>query len=185
MTVEPFSRSHHLPFGLLNPREKRKIFVSYHHENDQWYYNEFSRVFSEQYQVVQDNSVDRAVDSDDSDYVMRRIRENYITGTSCTFVLCGPETPFRKYIDWEIKATLDKEHGLIGVNLPNNPISGNGKFTVPYRIFDNFESNYALWLEWNSLIQGGVVLIKQQIELANSKPSSQIVNSRPMRQRNG
>jgi len=49
---------------------------------------------------------------------MRGIRENFITGTSCTIVLCGAQTHLRKYVHWEIKATLDKEHGLIGVNLP-------------------------------------------------------------------
>lgn len=37
-------------------------------------------------------------------------------------VLCGAEAPQRKFVDWEIKATLDKEHGLIGINL--RPIRG-------------------------------------------------------------
>lgn len=27
--------------SVLIPPVKRKIFVSYHHDNDQWYYNEF------------------------------------------------------------------------------------------------------------------------------------------------
>lgn len=113
-------------FGSLNIPTKRQIFVSYHHGSDQWYYDEFSRIFSDTYDVVKDNSLDRAIDSDDSDYVMRRIRENYITGTSCTIILCGAETSQRKYVDWEIKATLDKYHGLIGINLPSSTSSGNG-----------------------------------------------------------
>ena len=96
--------------GILpKPPVKRKIFVSYHHDNDQAYYNEFSRFFSDQYDAIQDSSLDRLIDSDDTEYVMRRIRENYITGTSCTVVLCGPQTRWRKYVDWEIKATLDKQ----------------------------------------------------------------------------
>jgi hypothetical protein len=53
---------------------------------------------------------------------MQRIRDKHITGTSCTIVLCGSLTPWRKYVDWEIKATLDKEHGLIGIN------SGEARF---------------------------------------------------------
>ena len=66
---------------LLYPTQtKRKVFVSYHHDNDQRFYNEFSRSFSDTYDVITDNSLDRAVDSDDPDYVLRRIRENNITG---------------------------------------------------------------------------------------------------------
>ena len=101
---------------------KRRIFVSYHHGNDRAYYDEFSRFFSSAYDVIQDNSVDRNIDSTNTDYVIRNIRENYITGTSCAIVLCGAQTPWRKFVDWESKATLDKNHGLIGINLPSNPI---------------------------------------------------------------
>ena len=59
-----------------------RVFVSYHHGNDQWYYNEFNRAFHDTYEAIQDNSVDRTIDSDNPEYVIRRIRENYITGTS-------------------------------------------------------------------------------------------------------
>jgi len=62
---------------------------------------------------------------------MQRIRDKYITGTSCTIVLCGPQARWRKYIDWEIKAALDKEHGLIGVWLTNNPLAAGGGMTFP------------------------------------------------------
>ena len=78
-------------------------------------------VFADDYEVIQDNSVEREIDSNDAEYVTRRIREDFITGSSCTVVLCGAETPQRKFVDWEIKATLDKEHGLIGINLPTIP----------------------------------------------------------------
>lgn len=53
-------------------------------------------MFHDTYEVDYDNSVDRKIDSDDPEYVMRRIRENYINGTSCTLVFCGVETPYRK-----------------------------------------------------------------------------------------
>src|SRR5688572_7832580 len=96
---------------------KRKIFVSYHHRGDQAYYDAFSKIFCDTYELVTDNSLERAVDSDSVDYVMRRIRETCITGSSCTIVLVGPQTWGRKYVDWEIMATLDKCHGLIGVQL--------------------------------------------------------------------
>lgn len=167
--------------GSLLIQAKRKIFISYHHGGDQWYYNEFSRIFSHTYEVVQDSSLDRAIDSDDPEYVMRRIREKNITGTSCTIVLCGAQTPQRKYVDWEIKATLDKCHGLIGVNLPDG-ISSNRGVVVPDRFNDNYHSGYAVWLQWQELTPHQIA---QAIELANSKPAILINNSRQLRRRNG
>ena len=120
MTTDPFF----LAF-LRGQPAKRSIFVSYHHGGDRNYYDAFLRLFAETYQVIEDNSVERKIDSDDSDYVIRKIREEFITGSSCTVVLCGADTPNRKFVDWEIKATLDKEHGLIGVNLPTNLLLTN------------------------------------------------------------
>ena len=167
---------------LLTTPVKRKVFVSYHHDNDQAYYNEFSRFFSDQYDAIQDSSLDRLIDSDDAEYVMRRIRENYITGTSCTIVLCGPQTRWRKYVDWEIKATLDKEHGLIGVQIPNNIPDASGKIHVPDRLADNIDNGYAVWTSWGALT---VEHLRACIEIANANSKILINNDRIMRSRNG
>lgn len=51
-----------------------------------------SQKFHDVYEAVTDNSLDRRVDSDDIDYVMRRIREYYIAGTSCSIVFVGNES---------------------------------------------------------------------------------------------
>lgn len=74
--------------ALMKPI-RRKVFVSYHHGGDQAYYDEFSRFFHDQYEAIRDNSLERLIQSDDTEYVMRQIREQYITGTSCTIVLIG------------------------------------------------------------------------------------------------
>ena len=163
---------------------KRKIFVSYHHSGDRAYYDTFINAFSNTYDVIHDNSVERAVDSSNTDYVIRRIRENHITGSSCTIVLCGAQTPWRKYVDWEIKATLDKQHGLIGVNLPSNPLSPSKYYFVSDRLSDNIQSGYAVWINWAAFTQSSQS-VQNCIELANSKPSYLIDNSRALRQRNG
>lgn len=160
---------------------KRKVFVSYHHDKDQRFYNDLSLIFSDTYEVFTDNSLDRTVDSKDPDYVLRRIREKNITGSSCTIVLCGAETPNRKYVDWEIKATLDKEHGLIGVNLPTNITTPQGSVIVPDRLHDNIQSGYAIWVNWTSL---KTEFLNQRIEEANSKSATLINNIRPMMGRN-
>lgn len=157
---------------------KPRVFVSYHHDNDQYWYNEFNRVFSGTYDVVTDRSLDRAIDSDDPEYVERRIRENHITGTSCTIVLSGVETYKRKYVDWEIYATLFKEHGLLGIVLPG---STDGLF--PYRFDDNYATSYAHWIHWTT--DPGV--LRAGIEEARNRScyTSRINNSRQKMRRNG
>jgi hypothetical protein len=64
---------------------KHRIFVSYHHGGDQPYYDVFSRTFHDTYEVIYDTSLEPRIDSDDVEYVRRRIRENYITGSSCSW----------------------------------------------------------------------------------------------------
>lgn len=97
---------------------RRKVFISYHHANDQHYYNEFSRFFSGSYDIFYDNSLDRRIDSTKSEYVNRKIREDYIVGSSATIVLCDSETFKRKWVDWEIHATLYHRHCLLEIILP-------------------------------------------------------------------
>lgn len=165
---------------------RREIFVSYHHQADQHYYNQFESVFSNTYRVIQDNSLRFGINSDDAEYVMRRIREEYLTGTSCTIVLCGKETHLRKFVDWEIKATLDKEHGLIGIKLPTNPAVA-ARCNVPARFFDNYQSGYGPWLTWEQLFvnqQPNVSALRSAVTAATSKPKDLINNSRSLMSRN-
>jgi antiphage defense system Thoeris ThsB-like protein len=67
MTVQAFG------FGLRVPSRPR-VFVSYHHHNDRSYYDQFVHLFEDTYDVLQDASVDREIDSDDAEYVIRNIR---------------------------------------------------------------------------------------------------------------
>lgn len=167
--------------ALMKPT-RRKVFVSYHHSGDQAYYDEFSRFFHDQYEAIRDNSLERLIQSDDTEYVMRQIREQYITGTSCTIVLIGAQSHERKYLDWEIKATLDKYHGLVGIVLPTHLKNPTGEIIVPDRFLDNCKSGYAVWAHWNGLTAQALT---QLIDTAMAKPQRQIDNSRLMRQRNG
>jgi MTH538 TIR-like domain (DUF1863) len=165
--------------GSLRPQQqaKRKVFLSYHHGGDQAYYEAFSKTFCDTYDVITDNSLDRRIGSEDVAYVMRRIREDYVTSSSCTLVLVGRDTWGRKYVDWEVDATLEKKHGLIGVRLPTAPVSPDNKITVPGRLHDNIQSGYALWLTWEQ-ITAGAQECARYIEQANARDKSLIVNTR-------
>jgi MTH538 TIR-like domain (DUF1863). len=165
------------------PVEKPVVFVSYHHGADQGYYNRFATVFADTYRIIRDNSLRNEISSDDAEYIMRRIRELDLTGTSCTIVLCGKETPWRKFVDWEIKATLDKQHGLVGIGLPNNPVTN-----APDRFLDNNKSGYAVWLTWEQLFPNqrpNVAPLRAAIEDASATSKELIDNTRPLMSRNG
>ena len=141
-------------------------------------------LFAESHRVIQANSVERQIDSDDAEYVIRTIREEYITGSSCTVVLCGLETPRRKFVDWEIKATLDKQRSLIGINFPTNTKQVDGKFVVPSRQHDNIQSGYAIFTRWEQLSANHSLLLTV-IGQANLRSKALIHNQRELRSRNG
>lgn len=154
-----------LPPFAMPARIKRKVFISYHHEREQFWFNHFSNTFSEDYEVFQDQSLDDEVESEDLQYVNRVIREDYIKGSSITIVLCGSETGKRRFIDWELHSTLHHEHALLGILIPGTPPAVNGKYLVPDRLHENIESGYAAWSTW----PGSPAELKALIEGALSK----------------
>lgn len=168
--------------GNAHPTKSR-VFISYHHRGDQAYYNSFSKTFHDTYDAVYDNSLDRQIDSDNVEYVMRRIREEYLTGTSCTLVLVGPHTWGRKFVDWEIKATLDKKHALVGVYLPTAPRTSENKIRVPDRLHDNIQSGFASWVSWQEITSSADQLLRV-ITDARSRSPALIQNSSELRLRN-
>ena len=121
----------------------RNIFVSFH-QRDELEASIFCRRFEQYFNQIRTLGVDELgdeyaerIDSGDSDYVMRQIRERKIAGTSCTVVLIGKCTWARRYVDWEIAATLrnntdDPRGGLIAVQLAS--AQQNGWSKLPDRL---------------------------------------------------
>lgn len=156
---------------------KRKVFISYHHGNDQKYAN-LIQTLSTEYQIFTDRSLDRQINSTNTDYVQWKIKEKNLTGTSVTIVLCGAETHKRKYVDWEIYHTLELKHGLVGIILPSCSLlhyNGQSYYNVPDRLSDNINSNYALWSQdWNQPLT-----LKKLVEQAfyNSVNNHSLINN--------
>ncbi|WP_245284477.1 TIR domain-containing protein [Bradyrhizobium sp. th.b2] len=171
------------PYAPYQP-QRRRVFVSYHHRGDQLYYEEFSKVFHDGFEAITDNSLERRIDSADFGYIMRCIRENHLKGSSCTIVLCGRDTPKRKYVDWEIEASLDQSMGLIAVLLPTLEVFSNGGTAKPDRLQDNIDSGYAEWVWWHNL-RSNPALLATIVERVNSKSSRLIINARRRMDRNG
>jgi len=142
------NRPYGTPPYLPQTPKKLRLFVSYYHDEDQAWYGAFVIAFGATYDLFTDTSLERQVDSADSDYVRRSIRENNIAGSSLTIVLCGRNTWKRRWVDWEIQMTLNKEHGLLGIVLPSHQAAANGNYFVPNRLFENINNGYAAWMFW-------------------------------------
>lgn len=181
LRISPYSNNY-LP---IKP-PKRKVFISFHHKNDQGWFDLFTRTFSQKYDIFHDKSInDTRVRSDDPEYIDRAIREDYIKGSSLTIILCGSETHNRKYVDWEINSTLNYKHALLGIILPTAFKNHLGKIIVPDRFYNNVTSGYAHYEHWHSCTSSPESL-KMAIEFAllNSKNNGLIKNSMTKMKRN-
>lgn len=106
-------------------RVRRKVFISYHHANDQWYKDELLRL-NARHQIFIDCSVNtREIDEDLTDETIRRkIRDEYLADTTVTILLVGAETKYRKHVDWELYSSMfdgsvNKKSGIVVINLPS------------------------------------------------------------------
>jgi len=107
---------------------RHKVFISYHHD-DQDELDEFIETFDHERRVFISRGLGMSmeqdiIDSTDTDYVMHRIRELYLKDSTVTIVLIGKCTWARRYVDWEIQASLRHgvtitPNGLLGIKLPS------------------------------------------------------------------
>ena len=155
---------------------KRKVFISYHHKGEQKVVNEFIETFSDDYDVFIDESLDRAADSEDAEY-LNQVCRDAIDGTSVTIVMMGKQTGCRKFVDWEIRHTLYREHGLVGISRPD---LADSDACLPKRLSDNRKTKYAKWYKYPT----SATSLKNMIDEAYSADTKKIDNSREKMKRN-
>ena len=90
-----------------NVNPKHKVFISYHHENDQWAKDALLEC-NEEHNIFIDAPVDTGDISDKlSDEQIRiKIRDEYLRDSTVTILLVGTETKNRKHIDWELYSSM-------------------------------------------------------------------------------
>ena len=106
-------------------RPKRRVFISYHHRNDQ-FYKQSLLDFNTEHRIFIDASVDTG-DIDErlpNQTIRQKIRDEYIASSTVTILLVGTETKYRKHIDWEvyssmIDGSINKRSGILVINLPS------------------------------------------------------------------
>jgi hypothetical protein len=135
--------------GMQRQQIKRNVFISYYH-GDQVAVNEFVRVFGRQLGVFTPCMLaegqtlgafsNDVINSTNTSYVMQQIRNRFFGHSTVTIVLIGDCTHSRRYVDWEIKASLQRggvggqlPHGLMAINLCKQ----NSIQYIPERLYDN------------------------------------------------
>lgn len=104
--------------------EKHRVFISYHHANDQAYKDSLAK-FSEENDIFIDASVDiDEIDDDlDDEAIREKIRDEYLRDSSVTILLVGTGTKGRKHVDWELYSSMyngkiNKQSGILVITLP-------------------------------------------------------------------
>lgn len=138
---------------FLNFSCMRNCFISYHHNRDQEYLEELR-------QYKKNGIFDYSLKEDIGDFtngtIYKHIRKKMYK-CSVTIVLIGSRTGHRKWIDWELWASLRPythpwdssknfiPNGLVGIYLPVR------NHSVPDRLQDNIDSGYAITLDWQNV----------------------------------
>jgi len=156
-----------------------KVFVSYHHGNDQSRAEHLRTTYGVDKTFV-DRSLPDAYDSSSNDEILSLIRTCHLRDSTVTIVLIGSETANRKWVDWEIYASLRpygerSRNGLLGIYLPT---AGN----TPARLQDNIDTGYAVTMKWENISWQ----LSSKIEEAFSQRSkiNLVDNTRERRKRN-
>lgn len=156
-----------------------KVFVSYHHDNDQSRANHLRETYGSDNTII-DRSLKDAYDDKTNDQILELIRTYHLKNSSVTVVLIGSDTYKRKWVDWEIYSSLRpyggrSRNGLLAIYLPT---AGE----TPARLKDNIDSGYAIEMKWENI--SWQLSSKIQEAYDNKDKNDLVRNSRIRRERN-
>lgn len=109
--------------GLMQPL-KRRVFFSFHYQNDIWRVNQIRQSWRYQHENQReaegffDASIWESAKRTSPESLKTLIREN-IKNTSVTCVLAGQETFQRRWVRYEIARSIVKGNGLFTVTISN------------------------------------------------------------------
>lgn len=180
--------------SLLKTYTRHKTFVSYHHA-DEDEVAAFINHFDHDHDVLIARGIGASmagdvINSTNADYIKQRIRDLYLRDSSVTLVLVGAETWGRRYVDWEVAASLrntstSSRNGLLAITLPS---IADLPRELPPRVADNVDTTksdlaYARWMKYPS----STADLALWIDAAYKRRSTHdhlVDNSRSLRQRN-
>jgi hypothetical protein len=123
-----------------------KCFISYHADDSvavQAFCENFSGSFIHRGIQMEED----IINSTNTDYVMERIRQLYLKDSTITLVLIGQCTWARRFVDWEVQASLrqpkdGRANGLLAIQLWPSYTK------LPDRVRQNVDSGYAKFYKY-------------------------------------
>lgn len=114
-----------MDININETMSKHKVFISYHHKNDQWAKDRLIEL-NDKFDFFIDRSVNTGDIPDvwDDQHIRTEIRDNYLRDSTVTVLLVGEETKYRKHIDWELYSSMfdgmkNKKSGIVVIMLPS------------------------------------------------------------------
>jgi len=131
-----------------------KVFISYHHENEDFLKKELLRI-NKQNNIFIDCSVNTGdIDENLEPQAIRQtIRRNYLSGSTVILLLVGSETKYRKHVDWELYSSMynGTNFGRSGVVVLHAPSCESNYVTAPFdEIRKTIYPNVSSWTEIDS-----------------------------------
>lgn len=178
--------------SLLKSYTRHKTFISYHHD-DEDEVTSFIDTFDHDKDVLISRGIGASmegdvIDSDNDDYIKRRIRDLYLRDSTVTLVLVGKQTWGRRFVDWEVAASLrntstTSRNGLLAITLPSAADYWDKK--LPARVDDNLNASdgYARWLKYPQSASGLASMIDTAFNCRTTH-ADMVVNSRSLMGRN-
>lgn len=178
--------------SLLKSYTRHKTFISYHHA-DEDEVSDFIDLFDHDHDVLISRGIGASMAGDvigstNADYIKRRIRELYLRDSRVTLVMVGAETWGRRFVDWEVAASLRNtstttRNGLVAITLPSVAKLLGRK--PPERVSDNVdgEKGYARRMKYPTTTAGLAGLIDDAYT-RRSTHAEMVDNSRALRSRN-
>jgi len=138
--------------------QKHNVFISYHHDNDQRYRDEFERMFGQEIYISKSVQMGDIAQNLQTETIRQKIRDEYLKDSTVTIVLIGSETWKRKHVDWEIGSSIRKTQynsrsGLIGIMLPTHNDYNKREYTkskIPPRLHYNTKCGFAKIYNWTN-----------------------------------
>lgn len=130
---------------------KHKTFISFH-SDDEWAKNYLEQLNDYGEYFVNKSVQEGDIDDDLSDDKIRQIiRDDFLRDTTVTLLLVGEKTKSRKFIDWELHASMidtekNPKSGIVCINLPSvsqarrAPTDREKQLVSPYANWTSFES---------------------------------------------
>ena len=151
----------------------RRVFFSFHYENDVWRASNVRNAgqFDARAAAGWNDASLWEKTKKQGDAAVQRLIDNGLEGTSVTVVLIGSHTSQRPWVTYEIKKSIERGNGLLGIrihNMKDQQKKRSARGAVPkaltdggYPVHDWDSSNLGRWVEL-AAIDAGKPCLKHQ-----------------------